>query len=87
MSDWQEVRRVEWETPRPPAPNGSTPAGTDYGVTIYEQMTWPQDGSKYAGRTYEQEWVKQGPGPEYRDHVILSHSTYPAPKPAAEVPA
>jgi hypothetical protein len=81
--NWREVARTEWESPRPPAPNGSTPAGTDYGVTVREQATWPDDGTVFAGRTYEQRWVYQGPGPEYRDHVVVSHSQYPAPGVAA----
>lgn len=75
---WQEVSRTEWEHPAPPAPNGSSAGGTDYGVTILEQATWPQDGSVYAGRTYEQCWIWQGPDAKYRDHVIISHSQYPA---------
>lgn len=78
--EWTEVSRVEWEAPVPPAPNGSTPAGTEYGVTVCEQMTWPDDGSIYAGRTYEQKWVRVGPSPEYRDHVVVHHSQYPAPE-------
>jgi hypothetical protein len=77
--NWRETARHEWESPRPPAPNGSTGPGTDYGVTIWEQATWPQDGSTFAGWAYEQKWVRQGPGPGYRDHVIIGHSQYPAP--------
>lgn len=78
--NWQEVSRVEWERPRPPAPNGSTGPGTDYGVTVKEQVTWPEDGSICAGRRYEQCWVYQGPDARYRQHVIISHSQYPAPE-------
>jgi len=76
---YREVSRREWETPAPPAPNGSAPPSTDYFVEIREQATWPADGSTFAGWTYEQCWVRQGPGPEHRDHVIVSHSQYPAP--------
>lgn len=83
---WREVSRVPWQSPRPPAPNGSTGPGTDYGVTVKEQATWPQDGSTFAGRTYEQCWVWQGPSPDFRQAVIISHSQYPAPEPAGECP-
>lgn len=72
-----EINRVNWSAPRPPAPNGSTPAGIDWGVTIYTRKTWPQDGSCFAGITYETKMVYQGPSPEYRDHVLIHHSNYP----------
>jgi len=76
--DWREISRAEWERPRPPAPNGSTAGGTDYYVTVREQATWPADGSIYAGRRYEQSWTWIGPSADYRQHVVVSHATYPA---------
>lgn len=75
--NWQEVRRVRWSEARPPAPNGSCPGGTDYYERTWERVTWPDDGSTYAGRTYEQQWTRIGPE-EGRYHVITEHSTYPA---------
>ena len=75
--EWREVRRAEWSQPRPPAPNGSTRGGTDYWQAVYEQSTWPQDGSTFAGITYEQEWVRIGPEPGFYP-VIVRHSNYPA---------
>lgn len=71
-----EVRRVSWSEPRPPAPNGSTVGGIDYYTAVYERYTWPQDGSIYAGKTYETKWIWIGPSPDYM-HVVVSHSNYP----------
>jgi len=73
------VSRTEWERPAPPAPNGSTRGGTDYGVTVIERKVWPQDGSIYAGRSYDTCWTYLGPDASYRDHVVIGHSDYPTP--------
>src|SRR5215510_11865428 len=81
--DWREVSRTEWERPAPPAPNGSSRGGTDYFVTVRRQVTWPQDGSLYAGRRYEDSTTWQGPSPDYRQHVVVAYSQYPAPKEAS----
>ena len=45
------VSRTEWERPAPPAPNGSTRGGTDYGVTVIEL--------KSAGRAARLSWPRQ----------------------------
>jgi hypothetical protein len=76
--DWQEVKTEQWSAPRPPAPNGSVSGGTDYFEAAYERVTWPDDGSIYAGITYEQKWVRIGPEPGFYP-VVVSHSQYPAP--------
>ena len=73
---WTEVRRVEWQRPKPPHP--LAPPGTDYGVSVFEQTTWPDDGTTCAGRVYERCTVWQGPSPQYRMAVIVSMSGYPA---------
>lgn len=75
--EWKEVRRAEWSAPRPPAPNGSCPPGTDYFTAVDRQATWPQDGSKYAGITYEDHMVWIGPEPGFQ-HTVVAHSQYPA---------
>ncbi len=75
--EWKEVRRTEWSVPAPPAPNGSCPAHTDYYERVWERVTWPDDGSIYAGRTYEQQWTRIGPE-KGRYHVVTEHSQYPA---------
>jgi hypothetical protein len=81
VRDWQEIRRVEWEHPAPPAPNGSAPPSTDYGVTIWSRYTWPitAESGIYAGRTYERREYWQGPSADYRQHVMFSSCEYPAP--------
>jgi hypothetical protein len=77
--EWREVRRTQWSEPRPPAPNGSCPGGTDYFTAVWKQATWPQDGSQYAGITYEDEMTWIGPEPGFA-HAVVSHSQYPAPE-------
>lgn len=70
-----EVHRAEWSERR--GPMYGTPAGTDYYTAIYTRKTWPQDGSVYAGITYETKWVWIGNGPGRRN-VVVHHSDYPA---------
>jgi len=77
--EYTEVSRHEYDRPRPPAPNGSTVGGTDYFVTIKSQTTWPADGSIYAGKRYERSMTWQGPSADYRQHVLVGMSDYPAP--------
>jgi hypothetical protein len=79
--NWQEIRRVNWDNPAPPAPNGSCPPSHDWGVTIWSRYTWPdtEESGIYAGRTYERREHWQGPDATYRQHVMFSSCEYPAP--------
>lgn len=75
--EWTLVRESEWDRPAP-AHLGAPDGGHDYGLTRFFRRTWPQDGSQFAGITYEQRIAWQGPTPEYRTHVVIGHSDYPA---------
>lgn len=72
---WTEVHRVSWDSPR----RGlhGCPDGRDYFTAIYERMTWPEDGSKYAGITYERRtiWIGNAPG---ICNVVHRSDEYPA---------
>ncbi|HZP49651.1 hypothetical protein [Actinocrinis sp.] len=86
-AEWTEVRRATWSE-FSTAPNGSS-SGTDYYTAIWTRRTWPQDGSSYAGHTYERKEIWIGPTPDYM-HVLvsLSESHVSAPDAAkAETPA
>lgn len=72
---WTEIHRESWSEHRPARFGG--PAGTDHFTTIYARATWPDNGSIYAGRTYEMRttWI----GPEQGMlHVVNRRDEYPA---------
>lgn len=72
---YTEIHRHEWSENRT-AQHGA-PAGTDYFTVVYSRGTWPQDGTTYAGIEYEERvtWIGNAPGAQ---HVVYSHSNYPA---------
>lgn len=62
---------VETHTqPVPPAPNGSNPrAGQpEYVTTVTQRGTWPEDGSIYAGRSYDRIKTYLSPEPPVGSH-------------------
>jgi hypothetical protein len=75
MLEYVTVETVEWEQAR--TAKYGCPAGTDYYTRVIRRATWPQDGSIYAGITYEDNAVWIGPVKGMR-HVQASSSNYPA---------
>jgi hypothetical protein len=75
MLEWVTVETVQSEQQR--GARFGCPAGTDYYTRIVQRATWPQDGSIYAGITYERNTVWIGPEKGMK-HVQVSSSQYPA---------
>jgi hypothetical protein len=70
--EWALISEHEWDRPGVPHLGNPVP-GTDYGVTRVYRMTWPDDGTDFAGITYEKTMRWQGPSADYRDHVVTAH--------------
>jgi hypothetical protein len=56
--------------------SGGATSAVVHRTTVLKRFTWPQDGSRYAGLTYEEHWSWSGPEAGYR-HVVTHHSEYP----------
>jgi hypothetical protein len=72
--EYVEVSRSESSAPAPYHPGA--PKSTDHVTVVVLRAVWPQDGSRYAGKSYDRRETWMGPA-QGVCHVLVNSEDYP----------